>query len=496
MKRWLITGTLTACSWLLAHGQNAVNIVHNYTIAQGWPDAGGGSGRSVLECNTGYVVIGHQVATGGLTKDFIFSFDPVGSSLGDLELNALSPSNQNFGYIDPVEKDVFGVIGAMSSFDGGNDSTSQVDLVRVSAAGDPLWQVSVLDTCPCGVKQMRMGTEGKTLMAGYYGLQGMLLIGDTLGGVDTLKVYPNTYQALGVRPLDIGGCCLSGCQATGIDNSVWVMRLDSVGNQMWRHDLGGSRFASKNVSAIQTQDGGIVATCSYMPLPGSPTDPQWNYFRKWDIDGNLVWTKQYNEASHSTSYDLEELGDGRLVASGSESYHYGTLLQLEPDGDLMWMRRYAYYQGNGSYHTPYDVEPTSDGGFVMTGVAQQGPSDSLPGLQMVWLLKVDSMGCLVPGCGNIGVEEMALGLENALTVYPNPASGAVTVEATLPNDLEVRGVLRLIVVDALGRVVKDEVVGKTFTTTELDLSGSPAGVYHLHLRDDNRWLSGTTVVVE
>lgn len=483
-------------------GQGTFNVVHNYTLQQGWPNPSGGTGRSVLETDSGYIVFGHHVATAGLTKDFIYQFDGVGNWLSDFELNASDPSNQNFGYSDPLNKDGYGVIGAISSFDGANDSTSQIALIRVANDGSPLWQVSVTDSCLCGVKQARLTSSGKVLLAGYNDYMAMLLISDTLGEIDTLRSYANTWEALSVCSLNVGGYCFSGYQVTGVDNAIWVMRLDSIGDVIWRRDIGGSKHAGDNVSAIQTQDGGIVATCSFMPFPGGPFDPQWNYFRKWDIDGNLLWTKQYNEQDYTTGYDLEELPNGALVACGGERsppavpISKALLFKLEPDGDLIWLRRYYHYASSNSTHIPYDVEPTSDGGFVLTGYAKQGQADSIPGLQMVWLLKVDSMGCLLPGCGGNGIQEIALGLEDALRVHPNPANTNATVTATLPNDLEVRGTLSLLLVDALGRTVLTQNMGKRFTTTTLDLSRLPHGLYHLHLRDDMRWLSGVKLVVE
>lgn len=481
----------------LCFAQSTFNVVYNYTVAQGWPDAGGGGGVSVLETDSGFLVLGHQVATGGLTRDFVFSFDSAGGHIeSDLELNALSPSDQNFGYIDPVHKDANGVIAAISSFDFGSDTIRELELARITTSGDLLWQVSVADSCPCGARQLRYGSDGHVVMSGFFGTNGMLMIADTNGVVDTMVVYPDTYSALGVRALAQGGYVLSGFRIGTTDDNVWVMRVDSVGNTIWRRNVGGSYHAFRNVSAIQTQDGGIVATCSYMPLPGSWNSPQWNYFRKWDIDGNVLWTEQYNQAQGSTTYDLEELPDGSLVASGNETGYYGLLMKLEADGDLVWLRRYTYYQSNGAGHLPYDVEPTSDGGFVLTGWAQQGINDSLPNLQMVWLLKVDSMGCLVPGCGWDGMEEVALGLEDALNVYPNPAHGTATVTATLPTDLHVRGTLRLVLVDALGRTVREQSVGRSLSTTNLDLGGVAAGVHYLHLRDEARWLSGVRLLVE
>ncbi|MEO8066607.1 MAG: T9SS type A sorting domain-containing protein [Flavobacteriales bacterium] len=481
-------------------GQNTFNIVYNYTIAQGWPDAGGGAGVSVWPSDSGYLVFSNQVATGGYTKIFTHRFNSSGQALGDIELFGPIPQNYNYGYAAPVDVHADFALSGIAEFDISNDSTNRLLIARYAPNGDTLSTHIVFDSCFCGPLQSRSAWGGRLLMPGFIAYGGALFMADTSGQLVWQRTYPDTRLALAVEPLEDSSIVMAGSRASGIDNGVWVMRLDSAGNTIWRRDLGGSRFAYKNVSALQTQDGSIVATCSYMPLPGGPNDPQWNYFRKWDINGNVQWSKQYNEQPETTTYDLEELGTGDLVACGAESStpiaNHGLLMKLQPDGDLLWLRRYTYYNNTSAIHTPYDVETTSDGGFVMAGRAIQGSSDSLPGLSMVWLLKVDSMGCLVPGCGNIGVEEIALGLENALRVYPNPTHGAMQVELNLPDDLHVQGALQLVVVDALGRQVLAEAVDRTASTVRLDLSGTPAGMYYFHLRDDVRWLSGTQLVLE
>ncbi|QQR87407.1 MAG: T9SS type A sorting domain-containing protein [Flavobacteriales bacterium] len=479
--------------------QGTFNVVQNYSLSIGSLDAGGAIGRSVYETATGYNVVGSAVVPGNLGKPFVTFFDTDGACVGQEQHYGASPYDYDHGYSDPVWSEDGLKKVVMTEFESGNFSYSRQILVAYNDLGDTAYTHSLIDTGYMGMRQTCILSDGRVAACGFSDpdsvpARALLLLADTLGQNVEAITYANTVMALGVRPLMPNGAVLSGFVA-GVSDGLWVMRLDSAGNTLWRRNFGGSQHAYDNVSAIQTQDGGIVATGSFMPLPGSWNSPQWNYFRKWDINGNVQWSKQYNQAQDATTFDIEELPNGDLVASGSENTHWGLLIKLEPDGDLSWLRRYTYYTSNGSQHGLYDVEPTSDGGFVATGVSRQGVSDSLPGLQMVWLLKVDSAGCLVPGCGNIGVEEVALGLENALSVYPNPARDQAQVMLDLPQDLEVRGALQLVVVDGLGRTVLEVPVGNA-RTLQLELAGLAAGVHYVHLRDETRWLSGTKLVVE
>ncbi len=482
-------------------GQTTFNVVHNHSVQLGWPDAGFAVGRSVWPVDSGYFVFAGQLESDGRGKPFTAFFDTAGVFQSEKWFDLMPGQDFSLGYADPVETGSVPTSVGVVEFDNPNDSSNRLHLLTFGADGDTLSSHLVYDSCWCAPRQTRPWGGNKVAMAGFVGFSGALFLVDSAGAMLDSTLYPNTTNALCLAPLDQGGFVIAGYQGGGVNNKIWVMRVDSSGSTLWRRDIGGSFHALSNVSVIQTQAGDIVATCSYMPLPGSPFDPQWNYFRKWNINGTVQWTKQYNEQPYTTGYDLEELPGGELVACGAEESlglpnSKGLLLKLQPEGDLIWLRRYYHYAGSGSTHIPYDVEPTSDGGFVLTGYAQQGQNDSLPGLQMMWLLKVDSMGCLLPGCGGNGIEEIALGLEDALRVHPNPANTNATVTATLPNDLEVRGTLSLVLVDALGRTVGNENLGRSFTSTTLDLSGLPQGLYHVHLRDDTRWLSGVKLVVE
>ncbi|HRD54474.1 MAG TPA: hypothetical protein PKY96_17680, partial [Flavobacteriales bacterium] len=114
------------------------------------------------------------------------------------------------------------------------------------------------------------------------------------------------------------------------------------------------------------------------------------------------------------------------------------------------MRRYWYYGSDDAESFAYSVRSTSDGGLVMCGMTRQGVDDPLPYLTSNWLIKLDSYGCLVPGCQNVGIEEVALGLSEYLRISPNPVAQGQDLRIVFepPAGFTPNGTLRLVVLDA------------------------------------------------
>lgn len=110
------------------------------------------------------------------------------------------------------------------------------------------------------------------------------------------------------------------------------------------------------------------------------------------------------------------------------------------------------------------------------------------------MVKVDSLGCVVPGCNSVGITDQATDLLGALTIFPNPAQGRTTVRLALPAHVP-HGELELSLVGMDGRVVyRTRMAGQG--DHPLKLEGLAAGVYHVHVSSQGKWLTGGRLVVE
>ncbi|MCY7409468.1 MAG: T9SS type A sorting domain-containing protein, partial [Chitinophagales bacterium] len=119
-----------------------------------------------------------------------------------------------------------------------------------------------------------------------------------------------------------------------------------------------------------------------------------------------------------------------------------------------------------------------DKGFIISGSAYHW-YDSL-GIysQDVWLVKLDSNGCLVPNCfTNIGTFEINDALE--MQLFPNPAHEQTIINYNLPAS---QNEASIILYDLQGRILRKEKLNAARHQINFDLTPFVAGVYLVELK--------------
>ncbi len=408
----------------------------------------------------------------------------------------------DIGYIDAVATNNDGTFSAAIA--EGRDFASEKVFYRFDANGDTLEHEHIMsypaeDSILQAIRQVKRLSDGGYAACGFHdppdALSKVMLVrmdssGDTLwtsryGGASEAPV------ALGVAEYTDGGFVLTGYGTpAGSLNKSFLIRTDAQGNQLWRRNYG-NRAAAVNGAVRVAADGGIITWSAYRD-PAWPTDWQQMMLTKWNAVGGIVWQKRSHFNYFTATLDFELLPDGSMVGSGTVLLE-AVLAKFSASGDSLWSRSYAPTHG-GSYL--YDVQPTSDGGFVATGTTYRyDPIDTaFQTNQLIWVVKTDSLGCVVPGCHQVGVQEYALDMNEHLRVWPNPVGGQLWFSFEPPAGLQPNGSLRAVLLDALGR----EVLSTTFTgaSGQLATDNLPCGTYHLHLSDGRRWLAGKTIVKE
>ncbi|MBL0314400.1 MAG: T9SS type A sorting domain-containing protein [Flavobacteriales bacterium] len=190
--------------------------------------------------------------------------------------------------------------------------------------------------------------------------------------------------------------------------------------QIWRKNEG-DEYSNGFAKVALTADGKYI-------FAGQDQNAVQNQSRsqvtKLDINNTVLWTHFYGEIGWGClAFSIKALPDGGFVFCGGDGSFggaYGYICRIDQDGNELWYRKYRQTEGNECFAT--DVNPTTDGGFIMTGLLQPDNQLDLP--QDMWAIKLDSMGCLIPGC-QVGIIEK--GEVAAMRIYPNPADDFINV---------------------------------------------------------------------
>ena len=488
-----------------AQGQETF-LVHFDSVQVGY----GAIGWDVEEVSDGYLVFGQQFSTDGLYHVHVFvrKLSLQGVVVQQHEYFPGDTCSMDISYIDPVCVDTGSGFASAVTKVGPLPFEYRFSIFHFDQQGDTLstrelWRTNAEDSTVYTVRQTRRPGSGGYVIVGAFDpieVPAKALLVRVDGEGDTLwtKTYgndDNLNEALGVAPYFDDGFLITGYRLmSGGQDDSFLIRTDSLGNQLWRREYGG--YASVNGAVRTTPDSNIVTWSEY-DQEFLPIDYyQQMMLTKWDSAGSIIWQKKSHYGYYSHTYDIEVLPDGGFICSGASTNH-GVLARFDTNGDSLWSRYYEAFD-NDDLNLLYDVNPTSDGGYILCGYGFQAFGDPHPNLATIYVVKTDSFGCVVPGCQNVGVQEYELGLQDRLMVAPNPATDRVNMELELPKGYATTGAVSVVVFDATGQEVVREKVehdGAVLSHT-LRVADWQPGLYHVHLADEKKWLAGAKVVVE
>jgi len=200
----------------------------------------------------------------------------------------------------------------------------------------------------------------------------------------------------------------------------WVIKIDSAGNKIWDKTYGGSKDDYLKVIIASGDSGYILAGGSMSGIGGDKTQSNWDttntsfdfWIIKIDTLGNQLWNKRYGGSKGEYVHDIKLTKDNGFIMGGTSSSpaggdktqnNWGSLnqaadywiMKTDSNGHKQWDKRY----GGDSHDLLQSVSITSDGGYFLCGYSWSdvtgNKSENNMGAVQSWVVKTNSTGDLV-----------------------------------------------------------------------------------------------------
>jgi hypothetical protein len=219
------------------------------------------------------------------------------------------------------------------------------------------------------------------------------------------------------------------------DSSTTVLfRYDVHGNLVWKKSIGNPNKEDGSAVLLKSTDTSFYV--AYSQGTGRFIFGSMNFGKRiltlaeYSVDGHLMWEKFYGKSGVRKNIQaMKQTGSSLILLSGEQDSvnfdYYTSTNGISLTGDSLWhVERYEANQPALFVSLLYDFAITANGSLIMGGTTEysRGPRY----FKFIWCVRTDSIGCVTPGCHNIGLEE-----PNALakvSVYPNPANEFITID--------------------------------------------------------------------
>jgi hypothetical protein len=198
------------------------------------------------------------------------------------------------------------------------------------------------------------------------------------------------------------------------------------------------------------------------------------------MDSVVLWSNHLNQVFNTQGFWQDGIvacgQQSRDAESSPKGPRMGWIFRVDENKEILWQRSYTDTTNSGINAIFSNIKRTSDDGFILVGSI----TNKMSGVNEthVWLMKVDSNGCLTPGCDSFNIitatEPVAFPSGLALQLYPNPATSEVTL--SIPQELPDHDLLASLVSPS-GQVLRQQ--SYLHPNIRFDTTGLPPGMYYV-----------------
>jgi len=198
---------------------------------------------------------------------------------------------------------------------------------------------------------------------------------------------------------------------------IWCSRGEAQ-DVIWSNNYGGT-YNEQGYSGYKLTDGGYVILGATYSFGHGDHDI---YLLRLDSLGHILWTESYGGSAADYGYDIQQTSDNGFIIVGlTQSYGSGEgdvyLIKVDATGTVLWTRTY----GGVARDEGWSVRQTADGGYILAGTTNSFGA----GYGDVYLIKTNSSGTAQWSRTYGGA-----GGESGSAVRPTPDGGYVTVGST------------------------------------------------------------------
>lgn len=199
---------------------------------------------------------------------------------------------------------------------------------------------------------------------------------------------------------------------------------------------------------------------------------------------SLIWLTKFpglapqNNSQAVVSSSLKCLDNSGFITSGFDWYSF--IYKVNNLGDSLWLRKYKtlnWDDDRTAWNELVDLKATNHNTYILAGRV----SDSDFNVIRSWVIQIDSVGCIIPGCNSTVGTSFNNDFKEDFLIYPNPTSNILYV-----MNLNLAFVhCKLTISSSNGQHLKstefDSSIGEQYI---LDLAQLPRGAYIVTISDN------------
>lgn len=256
----------------------------------------------------------------------------------------------------------------------------------------------------------------------------------------------------------------NGLGASGLRGHL--IKTDMEGNMLWQKIY--PEIGSGGLMTINHFEEDKFILTGNIVTSGIPTRGR---FIEIDNLGNKLNTYTFNFNEPLNFYRSSVISDNTIVTVGLSKFDgsdCGLIQKSTSTGELLWRHRYDYGPNSDFF---INFIETTDNHLLVIGKAFTGFETGAD----AWLLKLDSNGCLQPGCLEVGINEAEQ--EMGITLYPNPTQDRLFIK----TEQSQKRPLKFSLYNMQGKLIIQEQLVAEYES--FDLSGLVSGVYLVNIVD-------------